>query len=309
MKAFSIRAISSELGELRDIGGVPELQQNPELLAGLREAGLQQYAHSSLTPPALALPSIKRTLLASKLRGDEIDTVVFATNSFWKEGFYTMPDVQNMLVDAGLTRAFVMGVFLSGCNNFAAALRTAGGLVASEGKRNVLVVCTDVVEPSSGSRILMKNVAVISDAALSLIVSPAGEGDFDVLQIGYHSTPQMATLSYEENQAAYVMGTIEGVRGAVDGALAPLAMKTSDVRRVFLNNYVRPAVTMLADKAGFAEEQCHFENIARFAHAYAADALINVVDAHRTRPFERGETALLIGSSPTNWGAVLLQKT
>lgn len=300
---ISIRGVAYELGALRDLGC---LKAPAESIATFKLGGLERFSESPLSPAELARQAAKRTLEISGVAGSAVDALVYATNTFYKESFYTTPDVQQMMNALGMERAYPIGVFMSGCNNFAVALRTARGLLA-EGLTNVLVACTDKIEPEHGSRVLEPNLSVISDGAATFMVGSHG-GDYDVVNLAFHSSPGLADVDPKEDMATWVMGNIEGIRQAAARALEPLEADPKRVARFFCNNYSRAVASMLANQAGFTDEQCYFDNVPRFAHAYAADTLINLVDCEQTRPMSCGELAVLLGSSPTNWGAAVLRR-
>lgn len=301
--AISIRGIAYELGELRDIGTI---DAPPDAVAALRTAGLATYSASPLSPADLAKNAARKTLELAGVSGADVDAVVFASESFWNISV-DRADVPKMMASLGMERAYPIGTFMSGCNNFAVALRIARGLV-QDGMTNVLVACADTVPEGPKTRVLEPNMSVLSDGAVSFIVGKT-EGEYELVNLGFHSSPALANVDPNEDMATWAMGNIEGVRQAVARALEPLESDPKRVARFFCNNYSHAVAGMFAMQAGFEDAQCYFDNVGRFAHAYASDTFINLVDCEAARPMARGELAVLLGSSATNWGAAVLRKS
>lgn len=302
----SIAAIAYELGELRDIGEIEELRNEPEMLAALRSGGVERYSVTTRSPLEQAELCLRKTLAQCGSETGPIEAVVYASESSWSVSQYAL--LNAMLVRLGLRNAYPVGVSLSGCTNFSTAIRVAAGLIRAEGLHNVLVVCSDKA-PQDGTRTMRPGVCVFSDGAASCLIGRAGAGEFDVLQIGHENSPEMGEFNLEKDAAGLIMGIIDGVRKAVERALLPLGKQPADIRRLLLGNFARHIATMYASLSGFSDEQCFFDNIPRFAHTYAGDPLINLCDSHRRIPLNSGDLCVLLGIAVTSWGVLVLRKT
>jgi 3-oxoacyl-[acyl-carrier-protein] synthase III len=302
----SIGAIAYELGDLRDIGEIEELRNEPEMLTALRTGGLERYAVSTLSPLEQGEACLRKTLAQRGAETGPIEALVYASESPWSQDLY--PRLNDMLVRLGLRNAYPIGVSLSACTNFSTAIRIAASLIRAEGLHNVLVVCSDKA-PQGGCRTMRPGVCVYSDGAAACLIGRDGTGEFDILQIRHENAPEMGEFNLEKDPAALIMGIIDGVRKAVQGVLLPLGKEPADIRRLLLGNFARHIATMYASVSGFSEEQCFFDNIPRFAHTYAGDPLINLCDSHRRAPLEPSDLCLLLGIAVTSWGALVLRKT
>jgi 3-oxoacyl-[acyl-carrier-protein] synthase III len=302
----SIGAISYELGELRDIGEIEELRNEPEMLTALRAGGLERYAVTTLSPLEQAEACLRKTLAQRDAETGPIEALVYASDSPWSVDLY--PRLNGMLVRLGLHNAYPLGVSLSGCTNFSAAIRIAANMIRAEGLHNVLVVSSDKA-PQGGCRAMRPGVCVYSDGAVGCLIGRAGAGEFDILQICHENSLEMGEFNLEKDAAALIMAIIDGVRNAVERALLPLGKQPADIRRLFLGNFSKHVATMYASLAGFSDEQCFLDNIPRIAHSYAGDALINLCDSHRRTPLDAGDLCLLLGIAVANWGVLVLRKT
>jgi 3-oxoacyl-[acyl-carrier-protein] synthase III len=302
----SVGSIAYELGELRDIGEIEELRNEPEVLTALRTGGLEHYSVTLRSPLEQAELCLRKTLAQHAAGSGPIEALIYASESPWSERLYVQ--LNQMLVRLGLQDAYPIGLSLSGCTNFSMAIRIAASLIHAEGLHNVLIVCSDKA-PEGGRRTLRPGVCVYSDGAVSCVVGREGKGEFDVLQIGHENSPEMGDFNLERDAASLVMGIIEGVRKAVGRALLPIGGEPSRIRRLLLGNFAKHIATMYASLSGFSNAQCYFDNIPRFSHTYAGDPLINLCDSHRNDPLERGDLCMLLGIAVTSWGVLVLRKT
>src|SRR5262249_27565244 len=142
-RAVHLKAISYELGE--EVHDLDELTTVlPGVRTSLRQAGLASYRVSRLTPVELARRPLERTLAGlDEAARRRLRRVIFATNSLAHPSLATPHALSQLLADLGLPSLFPIGVFMSFCANFQAALELARALIDSGNERDVLVVCTD----------------------------------------------------------------------------------------------------------------------------------------------------------------------
>lgn len=306
----AIRSIRYALGESRPLAGLGLAPTHAAALDALHEKGVLQYAESTLSPVELAYEAARRTLDDARLPAAEVDAVIYATTSFWNERFRKESDIAWLQHKLGLADAFPVGVFMPGCANAVVAVRMAINLVRAEGCRHVLVVTTDKVMPGDAARrVMWPDVSVLSDGAAAALVSCAGGGEWDVLGIAQRSAPQMWDLDGTSNLAAFLVGTVRGASRTVAGLLATTGLQAAQFRHLITNNYNVPVMRMIASRCGFAPEQAYLGNVARFAHAYAADVLVNLQDATGADAGGRAPGALhfLLATGHKNWAAMVLR--
>lgn len=305
----SVGGIGYALGCLRSIDQLETLSKKPESLAALRAKGVMYYSEANETPAQLAAESACQTIAQSNVMPSEIEAVVYASTSFWEKRFYSEHDVAWLMNKLGLVNAYPVGVFLPGCANAITSLRIAINMIRAEGCRRILVITTDKVSPGDSSkRIMWPDVSVLSDAAASCMVTSVGDAEFDVIGVGHYSAPRMWDLDSKDNLAAFLLETVRGAQKTANSALQAADLAPRAVNRLITNNYNHAVMRMIAKKCGFYEDQIFLGNVSRFAHAYAADTLINLHDCLVERPASLGDNFLLLGTGQKNWASALLRK-
>lgn len=104
----------------------------------------------------------------------------------------------------------------------------------------------------------------------------------------------------------YLRAVSTGLRTSVAGALRRLELRAEHVTQLIMNNYNLSVSHMFASAAGVPLSRVFRNNIERFAHAYAADNLINLKD-YLTASGRRPGTLLLLGSGPNTWNSTVLE--
>src|SRR5262249_36223777 len=132
-------------------------------------------------------------------------------------------------------------------------------------------------------RTMGPGIGIYSDGAVSCLIGPAGTGEFDVIQVTHESSSQMGTIELQTDATKFITIVIDGVRRLIQRTLNSIGRQPSEIRRVFLGNYTRHIAMMYANLSNCSEQQCFFDNLPRFSHAYACDPLINLADSHEQK--------------------------
>ncbi len=280
----------------------------PGVRASLRESGLGSYRTSDRTPAELAKASLAATLaqLDPGLPGG-IRHVVYATNSMWDAGFTDPATLGALLVDLGLTAAYPYGIFLSYCANLQCAFDLGASLIRSAEADEVLVVCTDKADPA-GDRLVAPRISVHSDGAASFALTRDRiGGSYRLIDTVLTINPGIGAIDADRQFIDYFREVTEGIAAVVAKALTRTGLTAGDITRVFTNNYNEMIATIVAKLVGFSTGQLYLDNIPRFAHALAADAIINIVDSAAASPWAGGESLLVLGTGPIQWGCSILE--
>ena len=75
------------------------------------------------------------------------------------------------------------------------------------------------------------------------------------------------------------------------------------------NNYSDSFTELVGLSCGVPTEKIFTANIPRFAHAYAADTLINLVDSVSHSPLDEGAKVALLSSGIATWSSILLSRS
>jgi 3-oxoacyl-[acyl-carrier-protein] synthase III len=301
-----LSGISYHLGESFPIDSIPELQEKSDILENFLALGLKNYCVSSCSPGVLAKQCISQTLEKAKLNPADIDCFIYATNSFWDNNFYSN-DIRQLLCDLKLTKAYPIGVFLSYCGNFHSAISIAHERIVAGRAKNVLLVTADKLSPHE-SRIYPPNITILSDAVASCIVT-AHKGDFKIKNTYQHTNPYLWLSKPSDDLLAYMKATLDGIKAAYDGVMKAEGVTSESISKVITNNYNLSIVRTFTMPARFKTSQIYTANLARFAHAFASDNLINLDTCVKEESIKAGELLLLLGTSPTTWSTTLLEST
>lgn len=300
-----LKSLAYELGEqTHDIDDLHDIPGNVRTL--LTEAGLRSYRVSSRLPLDLARGPVADTLASlSDAERASIKRVIIATNSFHDPALTAQDGASRMLVELGLPDVTPVGVFLSFCANFHSAIEIARALVALDGEGSVLIICSDVLAADE-SRLVPPNISVFSDAAVSFVVSST-DGPYAILGTRLRVDSTLGLLDRTNQFVEYMDGVSHGVRGIVDDILVTVGRNASEVSHVLPNNYSRWVCRSMAELVGFSEDRLYLDNVARFAHAFAADNAINLCDFGKNEPTVTGEILALFGTGGFQWGCTLVE--
>jgi 3-oxoacyl-[acyl-carrier-protein] synthase III len=300
----SFGALHYELGDLRDLSELEGIDPNAPYMKVLRAGRVQRFSESRLSALDLAAMCVRRTLEEARCDPRDVDALVLASDRLLQSTSY--PQLNGFLDQLGLSRTSVVGVGLSGCTNATVALRTAAAFQRAERCRRILVVSVDTLPSDPEHRIQPQGTCVFSDAALSFMVSPPGEGEFDVLGIEHESALHVGHLDMQGDTVRAMRDALGAPRAAVARLLSRASLRPADIRGIFAANFIYGVALAQARMCGFKESQCYFDNIPRFGHTYAGDPFINLKDSV-TSTGNRG-LFVLVGSFTTSWDAVLVRR-
>lgn len=302
-----LTALSYELGDLAPMTRIDELRSDSAVLETFSALGLRRYARSDLEPYELARDSARRTLELWGKDASDIDAIIYATNTFGDLRHHR-DDLRRLCCALGTDRAYVAGVFGWECSNLYVALQSAMDRLALGRASHVLVISTDKGLPGE-SRVLPPNLSLLSDGACSCIVTNVlpERGGFSVLSSHSWSDPRLWEFGQPSDIAEFYR-SVEGVKHTAASALQAAAVAPREVDVMVTNNYNASIMRTYALQAEVALDKVFFGNLARFAHAYAADPLINIADVAATGFSRSGACCLLVFSGPVSWGAAVLRQ-
>lgn len=317
MNDVSLSSISYALGELEfsiEEDGPAKLTDTQR--AKLLENGVRMYRTSTRSPAELAAESVVGTLEDAGIDPKEIDAVVYTTCSFWSDpelpvigkgaqmsSEFSKKIVRHVVQDTGMAHAQAYGVFLAESGNFTSGIRVARNLLVAEDLRNVIYVNTDKLTDDE-SKVVPSEISMMSEGATSCLVSRDERGGFRLGKLAQKSNPLMSTFGPNATLKV-LMEVAKGVKATCD---AVTGGNGSIYRKLITNNYSRNTLMMLAHQAGCTEAQLYLDNLARFAHAFASDNLINLKDFCAAEGVSPGDKFLMLSSGPLTWGALELEK-
>jgi 3-oxoacyl-[acyl-carrier-protein] synthase III len=308
-KKTYLNALAYELGDLCSIYEIDELKRTPQVLEALVRLGLDKYSRSQLTISGMAKVSALKTINKSLIAAEDIDVLIYATNSFSNFKSTGMTEVCHLIDELCLEKAYPIGINLSECGNLQTAIRVANSLIKSEDCNNILIVTTDK-GPVGGSRIIQPNVSVSSDAAASLIVTSSEKGaEFEIICNKQYIDPIVSYIDPMRDSLQFIEAIMKGVKKTTLMALTAIDKEPKDLCKLIINNYNTSVSRTICDVLEFEYDQLYNNNIPRFAHAWASDNIINLYDFSQETHLTPGEIVMLIGTGTSTWGATILSKS
>ncbi|MDD4965745.1 hypothetical protein [Halothiobacillus sp.] len=302
-KPVILSSISYALGSPKPIEALPELSDEPSLLTALRQGGLRNYLEYDGGPLTLARESVQQTLAQDTFSADEIDCVLFATDSLTTVG--GQDALVTFLDELGLENAYPVGVRLSECANFHVGVAVAKSLIKAAQYRNVLLVSVDLARLASpASRIVSGGISVMSDAAASCVISERPVEGFIINGSHNHAERSLQRGGLAANEELKLR--ITSHRVLFERLLREAGWRAAQVSRVFPSNFIPAVARMFHMDSGFTAEQIVLENLPRIGHCLGSDGLIGLLDSIARAPIDEGERLVLSGAGPTQLGATLL---
>lgn len=297
-------AIGYQLGEAKPIASL--IDDNRSGLKKVIDSAQFSYYLDAQEADAyqLALASIEQTLSASNLTGEDIDLMIFASDSMCSVSANHM--FYRQLADQfGIDNAYPMIVTMSECANFHVALEVAQSSITAGKARNVLLVATDKSElVSPATRIVGDGIGVMSDGAASCLVSAELDDGLILLQVERQIRGELLRVDLEPQHELLLRAQ------ASESIFASMfnrhKLHGSDLKQLFCSNLNMNILEIFLQQSGIDRSQIYQANHQRLAHCLSCDSLINLRDYVHTQGILAGESFALLGMGPVTWGGALL---
>jgi len=296
-----IRGIETYIEEIKDISNIDFLKNDTTKLENYYKMGMKYYAESQIPMIEMAYYSIKKTLENIDIKPEEIDILLYISESSIVKERINSTDAQSLLNYLGLNKAYAIGASLSDCANVLLGLQIAESMIVSGQAKNIILVSTNKAHPSPNSRKMSPEVAVSSDAAVSMLVSSVAGG---YRLLGTTLTKNEPTPD-DAPPLDLSIKKIKGLRIATKNLLSKLNLTTDEIDKVFNSNY-SDLSQIFVESCGFEPEKGFYENLAKYSHCLAGDVLITLKDQNDFINLE--EHILLISDGPFGSYATCLQK-
>lgn len=304
----SISAVQYELGDFIKIDELDFLVSDQEKLKMYQNAGLANYVKTNLDPMDLCFTSLSKTLDQIKVEKEDIDFLIFTSENAKRDYSLGIRDANRLQIRLGLKKAQPIGVSLSECANVITGMQLGASLITSKMAKNVLLVCFDKLPESDIRRRMPHEMSILSDGAVSCLISEPGSGDFDIQSITHKNMATQWDYFGSESNNMYSMQKLKSLVGVTKRILKENAVETKDIKKIFTSNYAQSIAKMFIEISGFKEEQGYYANIERFAHTLAGDILINLKDYMDESPLSAGEKVFMLIDSFSSCGSIILTK-
>lgn len=245
----------------------------------------------------MAISTSRKTLSEAQLYGHDIDVVIICSSSLLSGTEAHLKFLSEFTYALHLERADIIGISLGRCTNLLKGIHVAQNMINASQARCILVVTSDAIE---NEYYRMENFALFSDGAASCLVchtddtsegftlvASAGRQDLRLLKDGLST---------------------ELVRAVNEILFSSVDVKLNDIDRLFHSNVYLPLCQLNELRAGYKQTQIYIDNISRFGHCFAADPLINFIDAIKEDKANNSALYQLAVSIPGARASLLLQK-
>ena len=245
----------------------------------LKEDGFTSFRRSKAGVAEMAIAAIKDCLAKSPVVPEDIDTVIFATESFTDTGATDPIAIRNTFLsglakDCGITRAAIHACWLNECANLSYALCLTHGLVASGSAQNVLAVVADRHDDRR-PRLMTSGAAIMSDGSAAVLVASVG-GGFRLRHVVTQFAPDVFAAERSNDvqrktqglmsDLAFFAGRIEAITGrSVTGY--PLIL-TDNLHGMYLD-FIREGLGVLPERLSQPSK-------AGAAHVFSIDGLLGL---------------------------------
>lgn len=157
------------------------------------------------------------------------------------------------------------------------------------------------------SRIVPPGISILSDAASCCLLSnsditPHYSGPIFKVERTYQSArTSLVDLVKPEDRFAYTYEVVQALKEV--GAFFKNSKDNRPPNFLISNNYGLTTMALIK-KHVVQNDATHFtDNVARFAHAYSSDCLINLTSALEVEQINPGDKIAMLSSGPVTWDA------
>ncbi|HIP34196.1 MAG TPA: hypothetical protein EYG89_05710 [Bacteroidia bacterium] len=303
----NISAIEYVLGEKKHLSSLKKDEVSHRTLINLASKGVLFFHESNKSIFDMAYETSLKTITKSGINPDEIDTLLFLTNSHQSKEFnYENSDEDTYFFGHELIRklylknAFVQGLFMQGCVDFISGLIYAKSLIESNISKQILLVISDKYTCSGNNRLSIRNKVasgIHSDGASSCIISNSLYKDSIQINKG-------KIIHDISSKDIFIEKYLEKVFYAV---LELNKMKPKDIEYCFSNNYNHFDRLNIIETLNLKKDIIGNENITQIGHCLGSDILINIslyLEKYSSIPLN----SFLYGTSGVTYGGLILNK-
>jgi 3-oxoacyl-[acyl-carrier-protein] synthase III len=292
--AIYLRGISHHCGPRTSLEELPALRDDPEALKYLTTLGLRRFSRIAEPTTPLIERCADETMRAAGTVGADIDAVI--TFSTLLDPHRELDNVALVAAKLGIVGAQSFGVFHNQCTNYSQALQLARYLTICEPYRHVLLIGWDVLDERRGDRIMPNRLSVYSDVVLTAMVSRDAHDGFRIDGISHRYLPDISGLQAPGEVLRFIQRYSDGLRGACQSLYQAVDASPGVFKRMITANYNLSVLRNLAELAGVRQDRVFTDNLADYAHCFAADQLISLEQLSRRGECASGDRLLLVGA-------------
>ncbi len=276
------------------------LNEVSDLSAGTRkvleESGFRSLVFDHRGVIELMIEAGRAAMAPGGVAPNRIDAVLITSESFdahinapWPDMYFHLRNaiVGKVLPALGLGHAAHFTNWMSGCGNLAPTLSLALGLVASEQRRQILVIAADEVL-NEGNRVMQGGGLPFSDVGAACLVSADQDSGLILRHAVLRPEPALLDARIGGDPLRNIRKLRSGLLALDDQveAFAGLRLRNFDV--VIIENLAEPLIERLCTTLALPRSRLHCPTRASVGHAFSADLLLSLGQMDAECPFEPG---------------------
>jgi 3-oxoacyl-[acyl-carrier-protein] synthase III len=299
-----LSALWHEPGQRRDIAALDGFAGDKGLEQLVSE-GLVSFRESDGTASSLARAAMARTLELVDVPPSSLGALVYCTESFDED--CNADGMARACRELGMTSAYPIGLFGASCANLHSAIRIVRALIHDQAIDSALVVCAERL-PDGRSRVPDPAMSIISDGAVSFVVTATPHPGFRVLGMAERAVPAALSMLETEGLMAFLNELHDNLRRVTRANLEGIGKSTKDIARLFTNNYTPAIMESFALVTGFDISQLYLDNASSAGHVGSADTIINLAAHMNSAELRVGDLMFLLVTGPHVWGSIILER-
>jgi 3-hydroxy-3-methylglutaryl CoA synthase len=294
-----------------------ERAQRAASVASLLEDGFSDVAQSDLDLAALGGLAIQNSLEAAGIAREEVEAVVFCTESFWDDCSASVGDdhiprhrrlheamLRALFLQSGLVRAYPYATWGAACANLSSVLALASALIRSGQYERVLAVLVDrqppwelrVQQGPSGPPY------VYADSGASFFVGPASSGyRLKHILVEPAWRPYRA-LSVDRNGLAAGKEWAAALRSFAKRVGRATGTAIADYPRILTQNFHSTILDASCKALGVSRDRLCLPTKATAGHAFSGDIVAGLACLLDDRSARGGEKLGLLDLGPWTFG-------
>ncbi len=270
----------------------------------LKQDGFVSFRESAAGVAEMAGRAVKDCLAKGAIDPDEIDTVLFSTESFGADPLAVRNAVLTALFDdCGLRNAHVQACWTNECANLSSVLSLARALVVSGSSRAALAVVSDR-QDAGLPRLMANGASVMSDVAAAALITP--ETDAPLLRhVVTHGAPEVFAAERTNDVQRKTQAMMAALRSFADRIEAVTGRPPAGYPLVLTDNLHSMYLNFICDGLGLDPAQTRQPSKRDYAHGFSLDGLLGL-DALPDWP-DDGPVAIL-NVIPWSFGFTVLEK-
>lgn len=308
-----ISGISFNLGELKSVDNLIDAGSLDDEITRLKEKDILTYSEIENCPYEIIFDCVKTTLEDTNNNADDIDAILFVTESFeaLQERCFSSEQCDFLgarnalferLIDHGFIKAPIFCTTFGGSSNFLQGMCIAQSFLNSGAYSNVLVICIDL-HTNRTSRFIDDAIAVAGDSvAVCLLSKKKLSGGFKIQHVNINAFQQsQKSLSIKEK----MFNIYKATRESAANCFQKTELEPDKFNWLLLGNYNLLTSQIFSKLIGISLNKTWQHNVSRTGHLPSCDPLVNLGSLLKSQPEQESKILQFI-NGPISCGAIVL---